>query len=692
MEALAAARAYASSGEWQRALDAVHPAMTGAPGSAEALAIAANAALALRRDALAVILLQILLERQPTLDSARRNLSRAHNRLALAASDSSVSTAAELHWQQALTIWPEHHDARFNLAEWYRRRSDWQPARAHYQTLLAANPGDAEVRVGLVESCCALDMDADVIALWPGLLTAANPLLSRWRQLALDLKRWDLWQQTLPTELPIPILTAASRKALAALTDPEDLPQRRAVLDNVTTRTRIGQHSPSLQLALASLLSLPAVVTSPGQMQAARAQFERGLDELTDTWTSARLAQCEGRLAQLGASNFLLAYQGQNDLALQSRYGDWLCMAARVLRPDLAPAPGPRKPGPPRIGLISGNWYDCTVGNYFRSWIEVFQRQHWDTHVLALGPRHDAFTEQLRSQCSALHLLPDDADAAAEAIRALDLDLAIYPELGMDIRLLPLAALPLARLQWQAWGHPVTSGLPTINAYLSCAEMEPADASEHYRESLHLLPGLGTCYPLPNLPERRSRQQLGLPSGRLLVMPQSAFKIHPDNDSLIQQILDAVPDAQLLLFESERASDTRRLRTRLGDSKRLHFLPVTSRQHFLQILSAADLMLDTLHWSGGNTSLDALRAGLPIISCRGRFMRGRQSAAMLAACGLDAAITDHSATLVNVACDWLRSAGHRPEIDGERLRAYTSADSFEKALISLAEHALAGVL
>ena len=40
-------------------------------------------------------------------------------------------------------------------------------------------------------------------------------------------------------------------------------------------------------------------------------------------------------------------------------------------------------------------------------------------------------------------------------------------------------------------------------------------------------------------------------------------------------------------------------------------------------------MLDTLHWSGGNTSLDALACGLPIVTLPGAYMRGRQSAGML---------------------------------------------------------------
>jgi protein O-GlcNAc transferase len=40
-------------------------------------------------------------------------------------------------------------------------------------------------------------------------------------------------------------------------------------------------------------------------------------------------------------------------------------------------------------------------------------------------------------------------------------------------------------------------------------------------------------------------------------------------------------------------------------------------------------MLDTVHWSGGNTSLDALASGLPVVTRPGALMRSRQSRAML---------------------------------------------------------------
>ncbi len=67
----------------------------------------------------------------------------------------------------------------------------------------------------------------------------------------------------------------------------------------------------------------------------------------------------------------------------------------------------------------------------------------------------------------------------------------------MDQMTARLAALRLAPVQLAAWGHPITTGFPTIDGYLSAAAFEPGDAQEHYRERLVPLPevGLRLCPP-----------------------------------------------------------------------------------------------------------------------------------------------------------------------------------------------------
>ena len=68
----------------------------------------------------------------------------------------------------------------------------------------------------------------------------------------------------------------------------------------------------------------------------------------------------------------------------------------------------------------------------------------------------------------------------------------------------------------------------------------------------------------------------------------------------------------------------------------------------------ADVVLDTPRWSGGNTSLDAFAAGTPVVTLPGRFMRGRQTAGMLALMGLDALVAPAPDDYVRLALDCAR--------------------------------------
>ena len=139
----------------------------------------------------------------------------------------------------------------------------------------------------------------------------------------------------------------------------------------------------------------------------------------------------------------------------------------------------------------------------------------------------------------------------APAIRADELDVLVYPELGMDACSFGLAALRLAPRQYAGWGHPVTTGQTMIDAFISCAAMEPAQAQQHYTEHLIRLPGIGTRYERLALADRRGAGRAsGFPEDRVLLLcPQSLWKIHPDNDALFAEVLAANRDALLLLFQ-----------------------------------------------------------------------------------------------------------------------------------------------
>jgi CRISPR-associated protein Csy1 len=189
--------------------------------------------------------------------------------------------------------------------------------------------------------------------------------------------------------------------------------------------------------------------------------------------------------------------------------------------------------------------------------------------------------------------------------------------------------------------------------------MEPPDAQAHYTERLVRLPGIGTRYARPELPAPVPRSRFGLPEDAVLLLcPQSLFKIHPDNDAVFARVLAEIADAHLVLFEGRHAALTRTYLARLDRAlaphgiareRRVHVLPQCGHDDYLRINRVCDAMLDTLHWSGGNTSLDALACGLPLVTLPGRFMRGRQSAGMLRLLGVDELIASDEDDYVRIA-------------------------------------------
>jgi CRISPR-associated protein Csy1 len=374
----------------------------------------------------------------------------------------------------------------------------------------------------------------------------------------------------------------------------------------------------------------------------AREGYARGLAEL-----ETALPQCAAPLAPdkvldgLVWSNFLLAYHGEDDRQLQARYAALVGGVLDRAMPDACtPRAGRRRGERLRVGFLSAFFRDGTVGRYFERWLTDLDRGRFEVVVYHLLPGADPVARRIASRADHFRELPRwPPSRVAPVVRDDALDVLVYPELGMDAATFALAALRLAPLQAAAWGHPVTTGHATIDLFFTPAVMEPADANGHYTERLVRLPGIGTCYAAPEVPAGGTRAAFGLPDGvPLFLCPQSLFKIHPDDDALFARVLRANPHARLVLFEGRHPKLTAAYLARLGAALRaegvaaegrLHVLPQCGHADYLRVNTVCDAMLDTTRWSGGNTSLDALASGLPVVTLPGRFMRGRQSAGML---------------------------------------------------------------
>ena len=528
------------------------------------------------------------------------NYADAHYNLALMLLDSQRPTEALSHLNQL----DDHADEQLARLRAYTALGRW-PEAEFLRDLIAAKAQSLDDRLDAERASAAL----------------ATPL-----QLAPSLQRYfaapDNWRATLAYA--------------AELRTHGDLDAAQEILDFALQR----QHDETarLRLIVSRGLGLPAVVNSAEELTQVRAQFVRGLDQLESDYTGADIARLQPQASAFAWDNFYLAYHGENDRELQRRFGQWLSTGLQTRLPQYAQAPQRAPRQQPRIALVSTFLRHCTVGTYFVAWAEHLARCGFEVVSVLLQAMPDTMSERY-GRCGRLLHLTGGLESAALGIAVLEADLIIYPELGMDAQAFALAALRLAPRQACAWGHPITSGLPTIDAYFSCAEMETDEASTHYTESLRVLPGLGTAYPPPHLPPPRTSAELGLPQGRpLYLLPQSPFKLHPQMDAFIADLVQQDPSALILGFLGPSSGASVRLSRRIERALRerglepghhLRWLPACSRDDYLALNRVCDVMLDSLRWSGGNASIDALSVGLPVITCPGELMRGRQTQAML---------------------------------------------------------------
>lgn len=420
-------------------------------------------------------------------------------------------------------------------------------------------------------------------------------------------------------------------------------------------------------------LLLPQVYESREDLNRWRERYSGGLATMHAVLESSWPASDE--VFNLGQSNFLLAYQGGDDLLLQGEYARLLRRLITRARPDLV-APNrrsARRGGRIRVAFVSNLFRECTVGHYFRSWTGCLDPAKFESMVIYTGNQPDDTTRAIAASAERFVIQRGSALDVATTIIELHPDILIYPEIGMQSTNCVLANMRLAPVQCAAWGHPVTTGSDLVDFYFTCSRMEPPGGRGHYAESLLELPGIGTKYTLPgHAVHKPAPEAFSLPSDRhLYVCPQSLFKIHPDNDGLYLDILAADDKAVIVFFQSAYSRITQSFLDRVTRAmvdrgipprNQIKFLPRLNPVLFRSVLALADAVLDTVHWSGGNTSLDALSAGAPVVTLPGTFMRGRQSKAMLEMLGVPELIADNSGDYVAIALRLAADARYREAI------------------------------
>lgn len=241
-----------------------------------------------------------------------------------------------------------------------------------------------------------------------------------------------------------------------------------------------------------------------------------------------------------------------------------------------------------------------------------------------------------------------------------------------------------ALLQVNYLGFPGSLGADYMDYILADAEVIPTGEEQFYSEQVVRLPGsyqINDSMRLRPAPTTRAAHGLG-ESDFVFCHFNHSYKITPEMFAVWLRLLENVPSSVLWLLESNKlfATNLRRESERAGiDPSRLVFAPLTDISAHLSRLALGDLFLDSLPYNAHTTASDALWAGLPLITCRGKAFAGRVATSLLRAAGLPELITssleEYESLALTLANDraLLQSYRDRLTIDPTRLPLFNTA-------------------
>ncbi|NJM60144.1 MAG: tetratricopeptide repeat protein [Oscillatoriales cyanobacterium RU_3_3] len=421
-------------------------------------------------------------------------------------------------------------------------------------------------------------------------------------------------------------------------------------------------------------LTLPIVYNTSEEIEFYKERFVRELEKLIQQTSLTTPQDKINALRGFGSfTNFYLAYQAHNVVESQSKYANLVHQVMTANYPQWVRSrsmPPLLENGKIRIGYISSFLHSYSGTFWLTGWLRYADTKQFEIYCYYTGNDPDPITEQFRQHSTEFRHLPHNLEAVCEQIIDDKLHILVFPEIGMDAPTIQTAALRLAPVQCSAWGHPVTSGLPTVDYFISSELMEPENARSHYSETLIKLPNIGVSYPKPIVGKlNNSRSDFDLREDAVIYLCcQAPFKYLPQYDFILAEIARRVPQAQFIFPRGELLRE--RLKrafaaVNLDSEDYCLFRTIPTRQDYIAINFLSDVFLDTFTWSGGNTSLEAIACNLPIVTCPGEFMRGLHAYSFLKMLGVTDTIAQNEQEYIQIAVklgldsEWRRDIAER---------------------------------
>ena len=418
--------------------------------------------------------------------------------------------------------------------------------------------------------------------------------------------------------------------------------------------------------------NFPVIYKSVNEIDHYRKKFENGIKKLNkflDIQSQYTKKQLIDSIKL--STNFYLHYQGGDVLELQQKYAN---LIERITQKFYHQFHKERKKNISskyiKIGFVSSFFRNHTVSKLFKNWILKLDQKYFERFVYYDGTKFDHITNEIKLNVDHF-FCHTDVDKLINQVSKDNLDVLIYLDIGMRPKIQILSSLRLAPIQCNTYGHPVTSGFKNIDYYFSSELMENQNSQKYYSEKLITLPGLGINYESPNLSKIKKPEIVNKSNVTIFLNFQSLFKLLPQDDHIYLDILKKYPNCCFWFIHGMNNSITSIFKERISKlfqkegysfEKYSYFHPRCGQEEFFGLVEESDIILDSLNWSGGNTSLEAISLNKPIVTLPSSFMRGRYTFGILKILGIEETIASSEENYVEIAVRLARDIDFRNSI------------------------------
>ena len=617
----------------------------------------------------------------------KHDYAEAYNNMGLALQEQSKVDDAIASYRQALTLKPDYADGYYNMGNALGDQGKHDDAIVSYKKVLALKPNHVEAHnnmgIALRELIRLDEAEASyrkAIALKPDFAEAHNNLGVTLQDLGKFNEAEASYRQAIALEsnyVEAHSNLGGTLKALGRLKEAEasyrqtislkpNFAEAHNKLGSMLHERGLGKKSLNCYLRAVSLnpdsvsfrwdlaiSQLLKVYLTHDDAKNSLHEFEVKLIELHKFITTEKFNKAAEFVGK--SHPYYLAYFEIDNKYLLKKYGDICCRVMKYWQEKnlIKPAKLISKNYTQKkikIGIVSTHIRYHSVWNAFlKGLVKNLNSDKFEVHIFSLSNSIDNETDLAKSIAKFFFAGEGGLIQWANKIRNSEIDIAFYPEIGMDQKTIQLASMRLAPIQVCSWGHPETSGLPTIDYYISSSLLETSNSDKFYTEKLIKLPGLGCYYEPPTLDSSEVdfiHNGVNQNSPKLLCLG-APNKFSPLYDWVFIEIIRRLEDCQLIFMnDAYGASEIlkKRLRDRIEDAgiifdKHVVFVPQQSRQGFSALMKSSDLLLDSIGFSGFNTTMQAIGCGLPVITREGKFMRTRSASAILRALEIEELIT-----------------------------------------------------